>query len=361
MANIFDYLSWRGDLTFRADRVNAVDALIFSAFSYLKLPPYMQKLLAPADIQEVARAFFDQDDIEDKCVCLQDCRLIEEAMKTVRYGSIRLISYEDVLDDEADTQFSGETWALEDGTLVIAFRGTDNTLVGWKENFNMSYQPVVAAQVLALTYTRRILETYPGDVILTGHSKGGNLAVFAGSGVGEKYAGRIRRIYSMDGPGFSPSFLENPGYLRICDRIISIVPQSSVVGMLLEHKAPTYIVYSNQVGIMQHDLYSWQVVGKRFETRSELTSDAKFVNHTIMRWVYSMEESERSRVVDEIFELAKAGGVESTKDLLHPKTIRLYLQTLGSDEAKRKAVAADFQKLLLTARQVAKELRENKE
>lgn len=361
MANIFDYLNWRGDLSFRADKVNTVDALIFAALSYLKLPEHMQELTSPVSIQEMAAAFFDQDSIEDKCICSQDCRLIEEAMKTNRFGTAQLISYQDVLQEETDTQFSAETWRIDDGTMVIAFRGTDNTLVGWKENFNMSYQPVVAAQTLALTYTRQILETFPGNVVLTGHSKGGNLAVFAGAGVGEKYADRIRRIYNMDGPGFASSFLNNPGYLRACDRIISIVPQSSVVGMLLEHKEPTYIVYSNQVGILQHDLYSWQVIGKRFETRQELTADAKLVNQAIMRWVYSMEESERSRVVDEIFDLARAGGVMSTKELLQPKTIRRYLQTLGSDEVKRKAVASDFQKLLQAAKEAAKEARENKE
>lgn len=355
MANIFDYLVWRGDLSFHADVLNPVDALIFAALSYLKLPQRMQSLSSPVSIRETAEAFFDQDKIEDKCVCSQDCRLIEQVINTHRFGNIQLISYRDVLDDRADTQFSAQTWRLNEDLIVIAFRGTDNTIVGWKENFNMSYQPVVAAQTLALTYTREILETFSGDVILTGHSKGGNLAVFAGVGVGEKGARRIRQIYSMDGPGFTSSFFDNPGYMRMCDKITNIVPQSSVVGMLLEHKAPNYIAYSNQVGILQHDLYSWQVIGKDFEFRQELTAEAKFTNRVLKRWVNSLEESERSRIVEEVFDLIKDSGAESSKELLQPKTIRRYLQTLGSNEAKRKAVASDLQKLLSIIKEVAKE------
>lgn len=348
MANVSDYLTWRGDLPFETDGLNAVDALIFANFSYLQLPMPVRSEMT---IREFSQSFFDQDNLEQRCIFADDYRLLEQALETRRFSSCRMVCYRDVLINEEDTQFAAETWILSDGTLVLAFRGTDNTITGWKEDFNMSYLKVVPSQRMALEYTREVLGSYGGPAILTGHSKGGNLAMFAAANVGQKYRSRIQAVYNMDGPGFLPEVVETEGYQAILPKLHTFIPQSSLIGMLLEHREETTIIHSTQLGLMQHNLHSWQVCGNRFETRDVLTAESIFLTNTVRAWVNSMDDTRRSRVVEEIFGLIEAGGAKNTADLLKPATIYKYLKSLSADENARRAVAEDLHNLLHIVRE----------
>lgn len=357
LANLFDYLQWRGDLSFCVDSPNAVDALIFSALSYLELPETLaDNPTQPVDMQAVSEQFFSLPDYECRCISKFDCELLHAACRTERYGHLQLVQYRQVLDPEADTQFAAETWRLDNGMLVLAFRGTDNSLVGWKEDFNMSFLRVVPAQALALEYTREVLRRYRGKVILAGHSKGGNLAVFAAAGLPKTYQRRISAVYNMDGPGFTDYMMNHPGYQAMVPVIHTLVPQSSIIGMLLEHQENYTVIRSNQNGIMQHDLYSWQVMGSNFLPMQRITANSDFLNRTIKTWVSSMSMEERNRLVEDLFALLGSTGVDNTRDLLAPGNLLQYFKRIGGDPTVRKAVSEELQSLLDAAKKTAQSL-----
>lgn len=348
MANIADYLNWRGDLSFLTDGFNEVDALIFACLSYLMLPPYI-RFEAEYSFKEFADAFFDQPDIDERCIYKNDYLLLENALKTERFSACRMFGYRDVLMEDRHAQFSAESWRLPDGTLVLAFRGTDRTITGWREDFNMSFQTVVPAQQMALQYAREILQAHPGNAVFTGHSKGGNLAVFAAMGLEDSLQERITAVYNMDGPGFEAQLLDTPGYGAVLPKIRTIIPQSSVVGLLLDRVEEPIIIHSDALGIMQHDLHSWQVMGTHFVRRESLTADSVFLRDAVHRWLEAMDDSEKSQFVTELFGAVEAGQAKNTADLIKPKSVYKFLRTLSSDEDSRRVIAAELQNLVRAA------------
>lgn len=346
MPNISDYLDWRGDLPFTADGLNEVDALFFACLSYLHLPAAMKEQAGTIPISGFAQMFFDQDNIDMLCVSRGDYQLLEKAVSTRRFGSCRMGFYRDILLEEDCTQFAAEVWTAPGMPAVIAFRGTDNTITGWKEDFRMSYCPEVPAQRMALEYAREAMERYPGNVVFTGHSKGGNLAIYAAAGLEESLQRRILAVYNMDGPGFHPEFLERPGYLRILPAVRTYLPQSSVVGQLLERREEPVILHSVNLGFLQHELHSWQVLGNHFELRDSLTQESLAFSDTVRAWVAATDEAQRGRVVEEIFDLIEAGEVKTTDAILKPAAVYKYLRTLHADDERRHAVSEDLHALV---------------
>ena len=185
---------------------------------------------------------------------------------TVRFGDIRMHHFISLTDEDEELQFSATCYDLPDGTLCIAFRGTDGTLVGWREDFNMSWQSVVPAQEAAVYYLEKAAELDDRPLCLVGHSKGGNLAAYAAACSRPEVQDRLKAVYSFDGPGMSPDIFQSEGYQRVVDRIHSFVPQTAIVGMMMEYHRKYTVVKSDASGIAQHDPLTWQVYGPRFET-----------------------------------------------------------------------------------------------
>ncbi len=351
MADIFDYLKWRGDLSFVQDPPNAVDALIFSALSYVQFAGRVQQYPEqPISLKDAAEEFFLLEEPEACVRVKNDLELLREAALTRRFGNTSLTNYRDMLIPEQETQFGAVTFHLDDGTVFLAFRGTDNSLVGWKEDFNMSFQQTVPAQRLAQQYVREIAAEYSVPMRLGGHSKGGNLAVFSASRSSPLVQQQILEIYNNDGPGFTKYMMGDPGYLAMVPRIKTFVPQSSVIGMLLEHEEPYIVIRSKTVSLLQHDPYSWEVLGREFVRMEEITEDSRFLDATIKTWFAEMTNQERNQLVDVLFGLLGTGGVESTLDILHPKNIRNYIRALSSDENMRRILSGEFQSLVEAAR-----------
>lgn len=351
MANIFDYLKWRGDLTFTQDPPNAVDALVFSALSYIRFGDMVEALpLVPVGLKAAAEAFFARDDYETRCRVHKDLDLLHAAIQTKRFGDCKICMYRDTLIPEQETQFAAMTFLLDDGSMFLAFRGTDNTLVGWKEDFNMTFQQTIPAQRLALQYTRDVAQEYIRPMYLGGHSKGGNLAVFAAARSSPMVQQQIQEVFNHDGPGFTGYLMGDPGYLTMVPRIRTCIPQSSVIGMLLEHEEPYTVIRSKSVGLLQHDPYTWDVLGKSFLTVEEITEGSQFVDATIKTWFSEMTNQERGQLVDVMYALLGSGGAENVFDLLHPKNIRTYIKTLSSDEHLRRVLSTEFAALMEAAR-----------
>ena len=347
MYDMFEYLVWRGDLPFSRVAPNPVDLLIFSTLSYISydgiVPETPNERIS---LREAAEKFFAQADLEDKVRVKKDLRLLEEVACTERFSEVDMSFYRNIFDPEAETQFAAVTFHLGDGTAVLAFRGTDRTLVGWKEDFNMSFQDTVPAQREALRYLNDFVISSLLPMRLVGHSKGGNLAVYAAAKADPFTKQRIIEIHNQDGPGFSEHMMTDPGYLEVIPKIFTYVPESSVVGMLLEHEEPYMVIKSKQIGPMQHDPYSWEVLRNDFIYRENITESSRQLDRTLKTWFHSMTMEERNTLVDEIYEILISGGASKTDDLMQPKFVRNYLKTLATDEKKRTNIGSRMADLI---------------
>ena len=361
MATVFDYIKWRADLLFTQDAPNAVDALIFSGLSYIPFTGRAKDFPdTPVTLREAADEFLALEDCEARVRLKSDLQLLIAAADSPRFGLTKITMYRDLLIPEQETQFAAMTFLLDDGTAFLAFRGTDDTLVGWKEDFNMSFQQTVPAQRLALQYTRDVALEHIVPLRLGGHSKGGNLAVFAAARSSPMIQSRILEVYNNDGPGFTDYLMGDPGYIAMVPRIKTYIPQSSVIGMLLEHEETYCVIRSRQVGILQHDFYSWEVMGRSFIPVQEVSSGSQMLDAAIKTWFAQMSNQERGQLVDVMFTLLGTGGVENAWDIFHPKNIRNYLKTLSSDENLRRVLSTEFQSFIDAAKKTRQQMEENR-
>ena len=233
-----------------------------------------------------------------------------------RFRDMKLSGFVDHLDTEKAEQFAALTIACGDGALYLSFRGTDDTLAGWKEDFYLSCMQEVPAQKKAVEYTEAMARQYPRVKLrLGGHSKGGNLAVWAGVFCPLAVQRRIRSVWSNDGPGFHDDILSLPRHVRLAERIHTIVPKSSVVGMLLEHEEDYTVVDSSQQGLMQHDGFSWAVKGPGFVRLHSVTRQARLCDQELRGWVQELTEEQREQFIDSAFQVLEASGAQTLTDL----------------------------------------------
>lgn len=351
MASMLDYIAWRGDLSFSSSAPNEVDALIFSTLSYIPFRGSVERNPEkPVLLRQAAREFFDIPDPEGYIRTQNDLELLKAAGESQRFGNIRIAEYRKIFIKERDTQFAAVTFLLDDGSIFISFRGTDNTLVGWKEDFSMCFRREIPSQKLAKQYLQDVLMDHSGPVRVSGHSKGGNVAVYAVSQSVPVIRERILEVYNQDGPGFSEAFLEDPGYRQILPILHTQVPQSSVIGMILNRAEPIAIVKSNQSGIMQHDPFSWKVQGNRLVAVDSLSGNSIFLQLTIKNWLLGMDMETRVRMVDMLFDLLTSGDVEVTGDLFQPKNLVACVSRLRSSETIRKYLTEDLTGLFHAAK-----------
>ena len=358
MYDLFEYIKWRGDIPFSQVPPTPVDAVIFCELVYIRFDGIVSDDLAhPVFLRDAAKAFLEKPEAERECRTRQDEKLLTAAAESVRFGSAGLAFYRDIHIPEEETQFAAIAFLLDDGSAFLAFRGTDYTLTGWKEDFNMSFQDSIPAQREALAYTQAFTEVWPVILRLGGHSKGGNIAVYAAAKSTPEVQQRILAVYNNDGPGFTESLMGDPGYLAMVPRIKTYIPQSSIIGMLLEHEEPYTVIKSNMAGILQHDIYSWEVAGGDFVHVEEVTEESRFIDGTIKRWVADMDKQERSNLVDKVFGLLGAGGKDQLIDLLHPMSIAATVKQFTSDESLRDLLANTFQELQQAALETHQEMK----
>lgn len=357
MTDLFDYIAWRGDIPFSQVGVTPVDALIFSAFVYMDFGGLVpEDLNGPVPLAQAAEAFLSQPERVEWVRNKHDLRLARAMALAPRFRELELCFYRSQLIPQEQTQFAAMAFLLDDGSAFLAFRGTDASLVGWKEDFNMSFQDAVPAQLKAHQFTEAFAALCPRPLRLGGHSKGGNLAVFAAARCAPYFQDRILAVYNNDGPGFTEYLMGDPGYRRMVPKIHTYIPQSSVVGMLLEHEEPYSVVRSDQVGIMQHELFSWAVLGGDFVHLEEVTSESKLLDRAVKTWIASMSKQERSDFVDAVFQVLSAGGAASVRDLMQPQNLKALVHTLSTDDQTRKLLTGELWELLRSFRESTRAL-----
>lgn len=323
MANLLDYLDWRGDLTLAQSPLNEVDNLILAELSFVNFQgivpgPGMGESVSLRFAAEAFFARFPVGEPIDMGVLVPAAipEMLRKMAASRRFGDMGLNCFVDHLDVGKGEQFAALTIETGDGALYLSFRGTDDTLAGWKEDFELACMPEVPAQKKALEYTRAAAKQFSRKKLrLGGHSKGGNLAVYAGVFAPANLQKRILKVWSNDGPGFHDDLLELPEHRRIADRISSIVPKSSVVGMLLEHEEDYTVVDSNQLGFLQHDGFSWQVMGDHFITLRQVTHQAHLSDQELRTWVQGLSVEQREKFVTALFDVLTASGATTLTDL----------------------------------------------
>jgi len=310
MSNIIDYLNWRGDLTFKQDPINEVDAIILARFSYLPFKDInIEKI---DDIENIANKMKELS--INKFIWKEDKEFIIKLGKSKRYKSLVITDYNEILDLSAEKQFAAVTIWLPRGYKYISFRGTDMSLVGWKEDFNMSFMQNIPSQLEAVKYLNEIGSRYMGKLIVGGHSKGGNLAVYASMFCKNRIKKKIVQIVNADGPGFDESVFNTENYIEIIEKLNTYIPQSSIIGRLLEHNEDYEIIHSTQKGFMQHDIFSWQVNGTNLVRIPNLTNESHFVNKVVRDWLQNTTPEQRKHFVNIIYDILVATEAKSLND-----------------------------------------------
>ncbi len=318
--NLLSYLDEQGKFTFEESPFNAVDALALTVFAYLNFSGFGE-----IDTKLFRKAAQDLEKLpeEDRFRGLDimknhDLQLIQKAAESVRFRDLQMVHYVDCVDEAAEKQFAAVTFILPDDTLFVAYRGTDNTLTGWKEDCNMSFMNGTPAQLAAAQYAAEMSAEYGLPLQLGGQSKGGNLAVWAAANLPKETRDRVRHVYNMDGPGFTDEFLQSEGFLDIEPRILSFVPESSIVGVLLAN-CDYLSIRSSSYSLLQHDPFSWTVDGTRFAYVLNRSFSGRKLDKAVSNMLANMTIAEREAFVEEIFALLESTEAKTVQDLAKQK------------------------------------------
>lgn len=373
VTNILDYMKWRGDLSFSQSPFNDIDGLILSQIVYIPfegiVPGY--RSARSITIREAFEKFRDIYDIEKSSLgALLPSEIFELFRMTgesVRFGDLRLARYVNKVNNDKEVQFCAMTVFVDElNEIFVDFRGTDDTIVGWKEDFNMGFMTPVPSQTESVKYFNKIVEKYlrnPDDsgkaecdgyrLRLGGHSKGGNLAVYAATYVRNSddmdVQDRIERVYNFDGPGFDAKVLTSANYGRIREKIKTVIPQSSVVGMLLGHEESYTVVKSRQIGLLQHDALNWEVVGTQFTCLESVSESSLVLDKTLKAWLKSMDTVGAERFVTALFEILSATDARTLTELVtgKKKSIAAILKAYAGEDAQTKDMLRDAVKSMV--------------
>lgn len=347
MSTIFDYLK---EVTYDSiyDRpFKELDVLALTELTYLPfghIVPQGDTTGIPVRLSDAMELI---DRTTDFIVSNQHLQLVDELASSKRFKNIKLLNYVDEYDPDVQKQFASMTYRLSLDTYLVVFRGTDDTLIGWKEDFHMTYMDHVPAQKRAASYLQNVMKEFPkGHFLVAGHSKGGNLATYACSYLPDSLFARVDAIYSYDAPGLNKAIIETEGYQRTSPYIRRFVPQGSIVGMMLEVPEPTTIVKSRAFGgFAQHDAFTWEIKDYSFVTVSETSPDSQQTDLTLKQWVRETSAEERKKFFDTFFGIFLDAGITSINDLTDLKQL-----------AKAKEILQNAQDLDPTEREMLERL-----
>lgn len=345
MKNMLDYIKEFGHVSFEERAFSEIDALVLTELEYLPL-----EKVVPSDengenfvtVKEIAeymkehkKQLFDENPMMMTPERHEVSQIIADAP---RFQSMKFFGAVSVWDKDTTKQFAAITVEVEPGVRLVIFRGTDDTLIGWKEDFLMTYSPLVAAQTDAKEYLAKQASVWDGDLMVSGHSKGGNLALYAAATQVEDVQLRIVDIFCFDSPGLYRSVLETKGYQNIVPLAMRYIPQDALVGLILESEVPYVIVKSNAVGAMQHSAMTWGIEDGQFIKVDKLTKNSLLNDQMFKKWTESVSDEELELFWNVFFDLLFTVGIETVNDVygqfMH--YVQEFLKAAGKmDEEKR--------------------------
>lgn len=317
MGTILDYLKEYGDYTLEEKPFSDVDSLVLSQFAYLKFdgmvpsPGEDKPMVTMYDLvnhESYDHLYADERYREDNTA------LFLGMYRSRRFNSMKIGSYVNRIELERETQFSAVTYRLSNGIYYVAFRGTDENIVGWKEDLNLAFSEPVPGQLMSVEYLEKTAQSIPGEFYVGGHSKGGNLAVYSSMNCDPKVRQRISRIYDHDGPGFRPEVKDKSAYAEIESRIHKTIPRSSLVGMLLYSDGAYQVVESKTIGVAQHNPYTWLIDGDHFHIVEEIRAGRKFMDEALNEWILSLNQEQMHTFVDTLYQVVLASETDNLID-----------------------------------------------
>ena len=351
LANILDYLTWRGDLSLEAVPFCDVDFLVLCRMSYIPFDSvvsadFLSGSITLGDAAKRVLKLAGQAGDGRLFRLRDDERLLRGLIASERFATLRLCGFVNTFNPANDEQFSAITVLLPQGTAVIAFRGTDGTITGWKEDFSMAFSEAVPAQLDAVRYLEAAAAHFSGGFYLGGHSKGGNLAVYSAAFCTPEVQKRVLRIRNFDGPGFSEKIFQRPQLQNIIGITETILPQSSVIGMLLEHAEDFSIVESRSLGIYQHNVYMWEVVRGGFVTVESLTNSSRFMDVAMKDWIMDMPPELREKMVNGLFQVLENADAKMLSDIWNGKKTFAIMRAYGNLDSETRAVLSEAFRML---------------
>lgn len=340
MSNLLDYIRWRGDLSFGQAPFGEVDSLLLSMLSYVPWDALPGEPFAAPGAAPTLRSLWpglETLSVNWGPTCEYDRQMLRLAADSRRFGGIQLAQPAREVDESMDKQFGAVTILLPERKAFISYQGTDGSIVGWRENFRLYLSGPTASQERALSYLQAVMGVQAREFSVGGHSKGGNLALYAASMAPAFLQRRITRVYNHDGPELSPQERVGEGRQRVQERISTVMPQSAVVGMLMGQPGRFELVASNAVGILQHNPYSWQVEGPAFVREAALSPSSLRLAGLYECWLAQMDQPQRERYVAAVFDTldsskARSMGWEAWLSLMtSPRVLGAAMQGIDLD------------------------------
>lgn len=315
MQTIMDYAQSFGNTRFTTRGFHALDALILSQLAYLPLEN-TEADKTPVPLSQVKALLKDiKPRMPVEFMLRYQLEMLALISDTRRFGNLPLDNFVDIIEPDNNLQFSATSFHLPGPLTVVAFRGTDLSLAGWQEDFHITFDSPVLAQRKAADYLQNAAAQNPGQIMVCGHSKGGNLAVYAAAFCGEEVQSRIKRIFSFDAPGQTQGVLATKEYQSIRQRIRTYLPQRTLVGVMLNQTRPYTVVACDAGGIHQHNPFHWQVEGGAFVKRKALSAQSQFLDKTINGWMSAMSKEERKQLTEAVFSVLEAPGADGFDEL----------------------------------------------
>ena len=315
--NFLTYLKWRGDLSVKDFPFNEVDALILSELVYIHLDGIVPGVKEDGCITIFqANAKYEKSGVREMLFYKDKENLFDVLAFSPRFANMTLCNYVNTYDKEAQEQFAAMHINVSPNLTFLAFRGTDSTVVGWREDFNMTFMMPVPAQQSAKEYVDETVKGMFRKYCFGGHSKGGNLAVYSATFCNPKIQKKITKIYNFDGPGFNRKMINDENYKRVESRIETFVPEQSIVGLLMEHEEDYKVVESTEFAILQHEGFSWVVDRDKFVLVDAVNSYSKTFSLTLKAWLAEMNSTERKAVVDAFFDVFVNAGINDFTEII---------------------------------------------
>ena len=364
MDTIVDYIDWRGDITFEQSGFNEVDNLIFSQIAYLNLG--VVKGMVP--ISELGERYIKMmaardgnPDVYVSPLTTRVEKMFLKAAKSRRFKDVKVTDFVNKFDEVKESQFSAMTFIIDEKTVYVSYRGTDDTIVGFKENLNMAFSAPVPGQLDAVEYLKSILSKFDHEEILVGgHSKGGNFAVYAVSGLNDIQRERIKTVYNNDGPGFTENILNSHGYRETVGKVKKYIPKDSFVGILMDDEEEYIVINAHgSSGILQHDGLNWDVRGTGFVKMPGVTPKSQFVDKTIKHWLEGLDRKEREEFVEELYDIVKrsmqANKLNDISENRLKMTYRFFKKVGSMEDDKREMMQNTVMKLIQSGSEIKKE------
>lgn len=351
MKTIFDYLEFYKNESFDTFSFNDVDSLILTLISYVKLQGIVPKDKKDSiSLSKVCDLFLDQfsekDFKKEDWLFPVSYKLMKSLKNSNRFSYVKL--YHLVTATDSKGQFGAVTFRLPNGVTFVAFEGTDSSVVGWKEDFELMYQYPIASQHLAQEYFDSTLNLFDREIYVGGHSKGGNLAMYAYMNGKSYYKKRVKTVYNFDGPGFLDDVFHSSLYQEMVPKLKMFVPKDSVVGMILGH-GDYYVVPSKNKGILQHDASSWECFGG-FLVTTTLSKKSKKLEQNLKEYLDGMSEEEKKSFVTTVFAVFEKSNISNIMQLKEFKisTLLMILKEVKNVPSSTKRNLVAILRMLIT-------------